>query len=140
MKIITLKLFRNNKRIEEIETILKSVTKVRLNENTIDSSPERKINLRVKFVTTGSEWHMTIPTLIILKEKNKGTAVICKSIVYRPFFLALIFAIFCPTPALVYKDWLMYLILSCSIFAMVFAFFMNRIVSSTRDCLRELKI
>lgn len=140
MKIRTLKILRKNKKVEEIENNLRVVIKEKYNENTIDSSLERKINLRVKFVTKGSEWHMTIPTLIILEENKHGTTITCKSIVYRPFFLSLVFAIFCPIPALVNKDWLMYLILSCIIFAIFFGFFMNRIIYTTRDCLKELKI
>lgn len=141
MKIKTLKIFRENKTIKDIDNNLTIVTKEKYNDNTIDSVLERKIDLRIQFVAKGIEWNMTIPTFIFLEENELGTTIICKSILAKPFLLSLFVAIFAPTYAIVMnKDWFMYLFLSSVIFIVFFGILIIRIIYATKDCLKELKI
>ena len=142
MKIKTLKIFRKNKTIEDIDNNLKIVIKEKYDGNTIDSIfLERKIDLSIQFAAKGIEWNRTIPTFIFLEENQLGTTIICKSNLTKPFILSLLVAIFAPTYAIVInKDWSMYLLLSSAIFTVFFGILIIRIIYTTKDCLKELEI
>lgn len=141
MKIRTLKIFRKNKKIEDIDNNLKIVTREKYNGDTIDSILERKVDLHIQFAIKGLEWNMAIPTFIFLEENKSGTTIICKSIVTKPFILSLFVAVFTPTYAvMINKDWFMYLLLSSIIFTVFFGILIIRIIYTTKACLNELKI
>lgn len=134
MKILTLKIRRKNKQVEEIKNQLDS------SRQTISTAKNTTIDIRVRFVTKGSEWHMTIPTSIIIKEKENGVLITCYGQIIKPFLLSLAFGLFCPFPALVSNQLLIYLLLCLGLFAILFVFFMNRIVYTTRDYLKKLGV
>lgn len=129
MKIQTVKLWRKNRSVEEVKKQLAP----------IDIAKEITIDIRVPFVTKGSQWHMTIPTHIFMKEKENRTLVTCYGQITKPFFLSLAFGVFSPLPALVNNEVLMYILLCLTLFTVVFAFFFNRIVYTTRDYLKKLQ-
>lgn len=98
------------------------------------------IAVHTRFVTKGSEWHMTIPTQIIIEENKNETFITCYGQMTKPFLLSLAFGLVCPFPALVSNQLLICLLLCLGLFAILFVFFMNRIVYTTKDYLKRLQI
>ena len=140
MKIKTIDLWRRYKKITEIEDKLLPITVQSFNQNTVDDISEKKINLRVKFAERGEGLYYTIPTYIILKEKNKGTRIICKNEITKPILISLCFGLLCPFPAIIEQAWFTYALLAFIISAIAFFIFLNRITQTTRELLIKLKV
>lgn len=140
LKIRTLKVLRKNKQIQEVRTNITRVAIPSFNENTVDEIQATKINVRIRFFTKGTEWFIIIPTYIRLEKKENGTLITCIGELTKPVLLSLTFGIFCPVPALLSHQIISYVVLAFIISAIVFTYILNRIIYTTRDYLRELKV
>ncbi len=140
LNIRTLKVWRKNRKIEELTNNLAKAAIPEFNENTVDEIQATKINVRIRFLTKGVEWFMVIPTHIRLEEKENGTLVTCTGDVSKPVLWSLTFGIFGPSAVLFHNFLIGYILLVFIISAIVFGYILNRIIYTTRDYLKEIKV
>jgi hypothetical protein len=140
LNIRTLKVWRKNRKIEELTNNLAKAAIPAFNENTVDEIQATKINVQIRFVTKGVEWFLIIPTHIRLEEKENGTLVTCIGDVSKPALLSLTFGIFGPSAVLFHNLLISYITLVFIVFTIVFVYILNRIIYTTRDYLKEIKV